>query len=271
MKELLTQNKTTADASLLVREYLQARILESLQRLGAFQNWAFLGGTALRFLYQLPRFSEDLDFSLCKKIPAEKTRQDSFETFMNGVIRTFKAETYQISLRSRSANTVQSAFVGFPGLLFELGLSPHREQNLSIKIELDTNPPEGPKFQTSLVRRHVFLNLLHYDRASLLSGKLHAILHRPHLKGRDLYDLLWYLSDPTWPEPNFPLLRSSLEQTGQDYSNEKIKSWRSMIVHKIEALNWDKVLADVAPFLEQNEDIYLLTRENILALLTRNR
>lgn len=58
------------------------------------------------------------------------------------------------------------------------------------------------------------LNLLHYDKSSLLAGKLHAVLTRKYTKGRDLYDLMWYLSDPTWPAPNLIQLNNALKQTG---------------------------------------------------------
>ena len=65
-----------------------------------------------------------------------------------------------------------------------------------------------------MVRRHVLLQLHHHDRASLLAGKLHAVLQRPYVKGRDFFDLLWYLSDPGWPSPNLTLLNRALAQTG---------------------------------------------------------
>jgi hypothetical protein len=73
-----------------------------------------------------------------------------------------------------------------------LKLSPHHDEVLAVKIEVDTIPPRGAGLATSLIRRHVLLNLQHHDQASLLAGKLHAILQRPSLKGRDLYDLAWY-------------------------------------------------------------------------------
>ena len=67
---------------------------------------------------------------------------------------------------------------------------------------------------TTVIRRHLLLNLQHHDQASLLAGKLHAILQRKYLKGRDIYDLLWYLSNPNWPAPNFEMLNHALQQTG---------------------------------------------------------
>ena len=276
LREHTTNTHTTAAASLLVREYLQARILEMLQRLGAFQYMAVIDGTALRFLYQLPRFSEDLDFSIKasdskENTPTENFLQKEFARLTTGIKRGFESETYNVDIRSRSEGVVQSAFIGFPGLPYELGLSGHREQKLSVKVEIDTNPPEHAGTQTSVVRRHVLLHLLHYDKSSLLSGKLHALIQRPFVKGRDVYDLLWYLSDPTWPEPNIQHLRASLQQSGKDIGTEEIYSWRDLVARKIRKMDWKRVIEDVSPFLERSEDIELLTRENVLALLEGNR
>jgi len=89
-----------------------------------------------------------------------------------------------------------------------------RDQTQSVKVELDTRPPAGAGFETRRVRRFVLLNLLHYDKASLFAGKLHAVLMRKYTKGRDLFDPAWYLSDPDWPEPNLPLLNNALQQSG---------------------------------------------------------
>jgi hypothetical protein len=82
----------------------------------------------------------------------------------------FRAEGYEISIKSKPQKTVASAFVRFAGLLYELGLSQHRRQILSVKVDVDTNPPVGARTDTTLIRRHVTLNLHHYDKASLLSG-----------------------------------------------------------------------------------------------------
>ena len=267
IRDLIAQAKNDSEASLLVREYLQARILEALQRGGAFEHWAFLGGTALRFLYRLPRFSEDLDFSRATPSESGESLRTEFEGYVTKVQRAFESEAYDVDVRSRPDAVVQSAFVGFPGLLYELGLSSQPGQKITIKIEIDSNPPAHASTETSLVRRHVLLNLLHYDKSSLLAGKLHALIHRSHVKGRDVYDLVWYLSDPSWPEPNLPLLQASLAQTGMELTDRQISAWRSLIADRVAAMEWDRVVADVRPFLERAEDVGMLTRESVLHLL----
>ncbi len=264
---LIDRNAGRMESGLVIREYLQARILEILQRSGAFQDWAFLGGTALRFLYQLPRFSEDLDFSCTTPCGPTAEAQIKFMKQVGNIRHLLEAEAYDVEIKARPDTTLQSAFIGFPGLLYKLGLSPHRTQKLSIKIELDTNPPDHATFAHTLVRRHVFLNLQHYDKASLLSGKLHALLRRSHTKGRDVYDLMWYLSDPDWPEPNLPLLRAALAQGGTSVPADLERIWRLLIAERLQVMDWALVLADVRPFIENSHEIELLTRENLLSLL----
>jgi hypothetical protein len=116
----------------------------------------------------------------------------------------------------------------------------------------------------------VLLNLLHYDKPSLLAGKLHALIHRPYVKGRDVYDLVWYLSDPSWPEPNLPLLRASLAQTGMELTDLQVAGWRDLVSDRLAAMEWNRAVADVRPFLERAEDLALLTQENVLGLLRRS-
>lgn len=271
IRELIAGAPTTTRAALLLREYLQARVLEALQRSGVFERWAFLGGTALRFLYALPRFSEDLDFSWTGDPGAEALAPADFERTIGRVRRAFEAEAYEVDTRVRPRAVVKSAFIGFPGLPYELGLPSQPGQKVTVKIEIDTNPPPHAKTATSLVRRHVLLNLFHYDKPSLLSGKLHALIQRPWVKGRDVYDLVWYLSDPAWPDPNLPLLRSSLAQTGMSLTDSQLGDWRSIVADRIAAMEWDRVVADVRPFLEQAEDLAMLKREGVLKLLQQER
>ena len=155
----------------VAREYLQARILAALQRAGAMTTLGFHGGTCLRFLFGLPRYSEDLDFAL-EREPSTYHLRD----YLRAVRIELSAESYRIELRIREHRTVHSAFIRFPGILHDMGLSSHPAAGLAVKIEVDTRPPVGATTATSLVRRHETLRLFHHDRASLLAGKLHAVL-----------------------------------------------------------------------------------------------
>ena len=262
LRQLLQPVENQILARQVMREYLQALLLQSLQDRGAFTTWLFQGGTALRFLYSAPRFSEDLDFALIKP-----GAEDNFQENLEDAKKGFLAANYSVSLKQKEKQTVKSAFVRFRGLLYEFGLSPLESETVSIKVDLDTNPPLGAGTESTVVRRHVALNLRHYDKPSLLAGKLHAVMTRTYVKGRDVYDLIWYLSDQNWPPPNVELLQNALRQT--DWSGPEVttQNWRSLVRQRIDEFNWDQVLKDVQPFLERPEDVALVTKENALRLL----
>lgn len=266
LKELVGSNPDPLRARHAVREYLQARILGCLQSAGAMLSLAFHGGTALRFLYAAPRFSEDLDFAL------ERARDAyDFRAYLHAIRSELEAEAYQVQLKISDHKVVHNAFVRFPGLLYELGLSSYSSEVFAVKIEVDTQPPAGAGLATTLVRRYVTLHLQHHDRASLLAGKLHAILHRPYQKGRDLYDLFWYLSDPGWPSPNLGMLGNALAQSGWRGEAPTRENWRRLVAGRLAAADWAQALQDVRPFLERQAELEMLTPENLLALLERPR
>jgi hypothetical protein len=225
---------------------------------------AFHGGTALRFLYSIRRHSEDLDFAL------ERPEAGfDFRRSLDAVRSDLRREGYAVDLaRLNDRRTVHSAFVRFPGLLHELRLSGHRDEALAVKLEVDTRPPEGAGLETTLVRRHVLLRLQHHDRASLLAGKLHAVLQRPYPKGRDLYDLMWYLGDRGWPAPNLVMLNNALRQTGWRRAPLSATGWRSTLRARLRAIRWRTLAADVGPFLEDPGERALLTREAVSRLLS---
>ena len=136
-----------------------------------------------------------------------------------------------------------------------------------MKIEVDTNPPAGAGLDTTLIRRHVTLRLQHHDGASLLAGKLHALFQRRYVKGRDLYDLLWYLSDPDWPNPNLVFLQNALQQTGWEDPVLDENNWRDILCERLRNIEWKKAVADVRPFLEKGTEVDLLTQKNFEMLL----
>ncbi len=263
LRELLQGAAAGPAARNLAREFLQAFILAALQRAGAMVPLAFQGGTALRFLYSIRRHSEDLDFSLER--PAAGY---DFRGYVASIGADLRREGYDVDLaRVSDQRAVHSAFVRFPGLLHELGLSGHREESLSVKLEVDSRPPPGAGLETTVVRRHMLLRIQHHDRPSLLAGKLHAILQRPYPKGRDFYDLVWYLSDPTWPPPNLVLLNNALAQTGWTRPPLSKTSWVSVVRARLRSVRWEALADDVRPLLESPEDRALLTRETITRLL----
>jgi predicted nucleotidyltransferase component of viral defense system len=245
----------------ILREYLQAHILFSLQAGRAFEKLAFVGGTAVRFLYGLRRYSEDLDFSL------EQPEAYNFQRLLNRVESDLAKAGFDVTVHPREASPVHSAFVRFPGLLSECGLSPHQTEKLAIKIEIDTSPPVGATLQTTVINRHFLVALQHHALPSLMAGKLHALLSRRYVKGRDIYDLLWYLSRSEPTVPNVPLLRNALVQTQWHGVQVTTETWKSVIELRLREVNFAEVVADVAPFLESPEERALLTLPIVLGAL----
>ena len=259
---LVKNEANPLDGYNLAREYLQALILASLQRCGAMIPLAFHGGTALRFLFSHGRFSEDLDFAL----EGDRELYD-FRAYLQAIHSDLVQQGYPVEIKLNDQKTVHHAFFRFPGLLFELGLSRLRSETLAVKLEVDTKPPSGAGLTTTVVRRFVILNLHHHDKPSLLAGKLHAILQRPYTKGRDIYDLFWYLSDPQWPSPNLVLLNNALEQTGWQAGRLTPGNWRDGLLSRLDNLDWKAVVDDVRPFIEPGFDLALLTRDNLYRVL----
>ncbi len=248
----------------LVREYLQAHILRSVQEAGAFAAWAFHGGTALRFLHELRRFSEDLDFAL------ERSAYDpGLEPVARKVKRDFELAGYSVEVTLRTERVVHAAIVKFPGLLSDTSLAPERGAKLRIRLEVDTRPPAGAVVETRLITRHFPLSFRVHDLSSCMAGKIHALLTRPYTKGRDLYDLAWYLTRPERPSPNFDLLCHALAQTGWEGPAVEPGTWRQVLVHRLASLDWPAAVQDVEPFLEDPRDLQLLDRALLVAELRR--
>lgn len=261
--DLIREVQPPVAAGNLAREYLQARILLAMQDAGAMVPLAFHGGTALRFLFDLPRFSEDLDFALER--PGRT--QFAIETLETRIRGQLEREGYEVVIRRKVGRVVESLMVGVPNLLYEAGLAARESQQLRIRLEVDTRPPEGAGLETTIVRRHAMLNLQHHDRASLLAGKLHAVIQRPWAKGRDMFDLFWYLSDARWPDPNLALLNNALAQTGWDGPQLDAGSWRPAVHGRVTSLDWGAVERDVRPFLEPGPVTDLFTKENLLKVI----
>ena len=234
-----------------MREYLQAYILRIMHEAGIFSSTAFIGGTALRFLYNLPRYSQDLDFSL------ENSRRVTFASLMKRIKDELSLARYDISItfNDKRKRTVQSAFIKFSGLMKDAGISAFAQQNLSVKIEIDTNPTQGAVTETKVVNKYFPLSFLTYTKDSLFAGKLHAVLSREYTKGRDFFDIGWYLSKWERLSPNITLLTNALKQTGwkKEYPSEN--TWRDIIYEIVNKTDWKKVKKDVENFLERPEDV----------------
>lgn len=244
-----------------MRELLQWEILAGLHRAESFRHIAFVGGTCLRLLHGLHRFSEDLDFSFIAGGDA------SLLTALPSALRKHLAgagfDDVEITT-SDSPGAVTSIWIKFPGLLHEMGASPMASQKLSIKLEIDLNPPAGAMTDTKVHSTPSLMAITAHDMPSLMAGKLHAILARPYTKGRDWYDLLWYCGKAV--EPNTALLTAALGQRASEYCQTGVE-WRKGAIAAAEQCDWNAVLQDVGPFLENAIDRTMLNKETILSAL----
>jgi len=263
--ELCASQKSFNAKLNLMREYLQAYVLKILHEEGFFRSNAFLGGTALRFLYGLPRFSEDLGFSL------EKKESSPFDKVLGKIKQELTLAGYDVSISYRGPKNVKMAAVRFEKLMHEAGLSPLKDQRFSVKLEIDTNPPKGAGLRTQIVNKYFPIAFLSHDLNSLFAGKLIALLARRYTKGRDFFDLSWYLSRWKDLSPNMALLANGLRQASWQGTPPTDSTWRETIHQVVKRADWKRVGKDVENFLENPNDLNVFTQENILQLLQAMR
>ena len=263
LKKIVESGQGTIKKKNIIREYLQAYILRSLYNNNFFQYCTFHGGTCLRFVYNIKRFSEDLDFALVKG-----HQEFDFDKTILRVQRELEDTGYSIKLKSKK-NAVFSALFRFPGLLFELNLSHRKEEYFSIKIELDSNPPVGGKTQINIINKHFMVGLTCYDLPTLYAGKINAILTRSYTKGRDYFDLFWYLITYKNMIPNINFLKNALTQFGwkEDYPDRS--TWKKALIKVVSEVDWRIIKRDVELLLEDPKELKLFTKENLLNLLSK--
>lgn len=257
---IIREISNPADKLNLLREYVQAMVLRSLHESEAFTNLAFVGGTALRFVHSLPRFSEDLDFSL------ENCKGYRPELWMKKVKDDLRFAGFDASVSWNDRTTVHKSWVKVAGLMMDAGLCGRAEQNLSIKLEIDTKPPQGAVSETGIINRHVMLSLRYYNMSSLMAGKVHALITRKYAKGRDWYDLVWYRGKRPPVDPNLEQLQNALNQT-QGGGMLDAECWKAYVIERLQALDCESLVKDVRNFLERPEDAALLTDDNICSVL----
>jgi len=262
IKQIIDKNASAQANVNKIREYIQEYFLNIIHSKKIYTNVVFCGGTALRFLYKIKRFSEDLDFSL-----SYNSKGFDFVSILDSVRKEFTASGYNVEIKHSTASNVNSAFLHFPGLLFEYNLSGHKNEKLSIKFEIDTNPPAGGKEDLSVYNGTQMFHIQHYDIASLFAGKVHALLERKYTKGRDWYDLLWYRTKFADLQPNFVMLNAELDQSHKGHLQINESNWKESIREVVNKLDIQKVKNDVGRFLENPEENELLTREAFLKIL----
>lgn len=259
LKQELAGGASLEDKTNRAREFLQILALKSLSDQDAFSHIAFIGGTALRILFGLRRFSEDLDFSVVS------ARGYDFGGICGGLEKVFRLNGLNAVLAADREKTVNSAFLTFPGLPHALGLSGHRQEKLSIKIEIDTDPPAGWQRQTSVLNKTYLFSVVHYDLASLFAGKLHACFYRRYTKGRDIYDLFWYLGRKV--RPNFEMLNNAVAQSQGKAPGVNAGNFKEFMLERAGNIDLIAARKDVERFLEDKSELRLFSKDTLAAAI----
>ena len=275
----LSNSNASFDA---LREILQEIVLLALYDAGFFKYAAFYGGTALRILHDLPRFSEDLDFSLLEKNP-----EFNLKPYEDAVITTLKSFGFDVTIDLRekdNKSAIASAFVKGNTIEHLININApkditskiHRDQVVKIKLEVDTNPPLG--FETEnvirLTPRPFSINA--FTLPSLYAGKMHAILCRAwgsRPKGRDWYDMVWYIANDV--ELDVKHLKARLSQSCKYLEANDIKipdeftkqNIKDLLLQRIESLDVVKAKNDVQPFIKDMREIELWSKEFFVAVV----
>jgi predicted nucleotidyltransferase component of viral defense system len=255
LKEMMDRYKNVPISDLdKLREILQQCALLGLYRTHFFKHAAFYGGTALRILFGLERFSEDLDFSLF-----EKNAHFDFEPFLNGLQQEMLAMGFDVSVEEKEKthqSGTLSAFLKTNTLNLLLQIREHNkvwnlhpDQKLKIKIEIDTDPPLGFRTVSALVKEPTPFQIVTYHLSDLFAGKMHAILYRAwknRVKGRDWFDLIWFIQKGT------PLNLSHLQERIKHTDEPPLKDEEDLsrrLREKITHIDWELAKKDVRSFV----------------------
>jgi predicted nucleotidyltransferase component of viral defense system len=272
LKEYDPQNQQEAFDAL--REIMQEITLAGLSRSGFFEKAAFYGGTALRIFYGLNRYSEDLDFSLLKKDP-----NFSLEPYFKAVIDEFASLGITVSLIEKKKSVesnIESAFLKSDTVWKELVLERVIPQtgiklmpHMKIKIEVDRNPPLKFTTEEKLLTRPISFYVKTFNLSSLFAGKMHALLFRKwqnRVKGRDWYDLEWYIKKRVPLDIGHFLIRA--RDTG-DWTEEGINHGHvmSLLKNKIETVNFESIKEDVIRFIPDDAVLKIWSTQYFLDLV----
>ncbi len=271
-----------------LKEIVQEIALHGMSKSGFFQEGAFYGGTALRIFYGLHRFSEDMDFSLVHPNPSF-----ALSDYLPAVEEELSAVGLKMRVEQKNKTKVtdiQSAFIKGGTLIQIISIQQtdevlipgiHKQEQLKIKLEVDTNPPPGAGFELRYALRPVPYVVRLYDKPSLFAGKIHAVLCRNwarRIKGRDLYDYVWYLSQDT--PVNLFHLQKRLEQSDRWDSSKQLalQDTKDMLKERFSQLDFEAAKKDVIPFLSDaseldlwNAGFFQAITENLTANMPRKQ
>lgn len=261
-----------------LREIMQEIALAGLARTDFFEKAAFYGGTALRIFYGLDRFSEDLDFSLLKSNP-----DFSLEPYFLSIVSEFEAVGITVSIKEKDKkvqSNVESVFLKSETIWKELILEDivrqagiQSNRNIKIKIEVDCKPPLGFDTEEKLLVRPFSFYVKCFTKPSLFAGKMHALLFRKwqnRVKGRDWYDLEWYIKKGIPLDINHFSRRAM--DTG-DWKGDTITPEQiiGLLKEKIHIVSFNNIKEDVMRFIKDDRVIQIWSPEYFTDLIEKLR
>lgn len=276
MQQILTQMlnnyeiKTLEDKKNALKEIVQEIVLAGLSRTNFFKNAAFYGGTALRIFYVLDRFSEDLDFSLIT--PDENFDISKYFSAIENEVKSLGLNFHIEEKVKNAESNIKSAFLktntkelilNFYDNSQEFNIINPREI-IKIKFEIDVNPPDFATFEYKYRLLPSPYQVKLYDMPSLFAGKIHAVICRAwksRVKGRDLYDYIFYLSQNA--TVNLSHLKARLVQSNfipQDY-NLTLENLKQMLIEKFSTIDFKQAKEDVQPFIKDSTKLDLWSKD----------
>lgn len=271
------QPKNNEEKRNVIKEVMQEITLCALSKAGFFDVAAFYGGTALRIFYGLDRFSEDLDFSLMTKnkdfdlstyLPTLKVIVQSFGLNVDVEI---KHKTLDSAIQSAflKGDTIEQFLLFYPN---DLVTGINKNEKVKIKFEIDTMPAGLATYETKYRLLPLPYSIKLYDESSLFSGKIHAVICRSwksRVKGRDLYDYVFYLTRNT--KFNLEHLREKLIESHYISKEDKfdVNFVKALLIARFNEIDFNDAKKDVLPFIKDTSILDIWSKEFFIAITSK--
>lgn len=245
-------------------QVMQQIVLAGLQKGGFFEHAAFYGGTCLRIFYGLPRFSEDMDFTLVDKNPAIH-----LENYFQPIREVFALTGKDVVITKKEKlhfGRVESAFLKEDTAAYDIVF--HTEKTIKVKIELDTNPPLLFDTEQKLMMQPYSTMIRCLTLPDLFAGKMHALVFRnwkTRIKGRDWYDFEWYIRH------NIPLHFAHLQERIREFNGQEVtqEEFKHLLRERLANANISQVKEDVLPFISNPSELDIWSNEYFSLLADR--
>lgn len=222
----------------ILREYLQYKVLEILFNSDPGRKLSFIGGTSLRIVHGINRFSEDLDFD------SFSLEKEEFIRLSDDIKRNLELEGYNVEIKCVFKGAYR-IYVRFLNVLFGEGLARHREERLMIQVDSEPHHYHYQPDRFVLNKFDVFTTILVTPGDLLLSMKISALLNRKRTKARDIYDIIFLFGKT---KPDYRYLNEKLAIDGKHTLKERI-------AEKIHGIDLKGLSKELEPFLIKRKDV----------------